>query len=557
MKKILILHLLLIFTTFLCAQDFHPSLTFPYEAFHFENYSPKWRYLSKDTTYVAPPYWDGFSHIFGVRTYWIAKDRLYVLYSTNGNRLLSGGFIECINIKTGSLVWKAAFNDKTQEFEEFPYFMQWVSPGKIRVYSTRAFEKSPPYLPFWLNGKLSIRTYDAEDGLLLSHFIADKNDSLAQVLSLPINIHSSLHSLSDNTLIYDIFGVENKNTLFLTRSNIDTLGHLLKKEDVSIPCTSCLKKYTDLTIISHPISEKQLFYFAHFGVADPFHIADSSSVVCGTIDSKLEYHPINLMDLPKAYFYNVEYNDSTYFVLRMRLILDSTHQKSFIRVYNYDGEVVQELPSYILGENNKKARQNKLYRLTDKTGTKQWYYAAQSRRYTVDSKLTKLVFYRLDNDQWIPVKSLNVLPKNHLVSIDVIHQLDNHDLLVQLTDTKKKRGNKDLGLPDTSSTWSYWIYLPGKDLGLSTSVDNLGERMSNSFSISPNPSQSNCSISFDRDFSGRILLLNTQSIVIKSWNKVKGDNITLHFGNIPAGMYHILPISDNGHNYSPKKILLE
>lgn len=235
-----------------------------YVAIDFEDITPEWRHLTIDSSIIGYTdttgirqtfYQDGMQHLLLDDGSFIHEGYLYSLVEIDIDRDVSGAVIEKIDLETGELMWQIVEDIRTAPYREQVFHAEVVD-GQLLVYGLRQEFLHSQDTSFGLFERALLgfyyrKTYDIDTGAKISEFTPPIDDSLAiGIVKLPKVTHNYF---SKDSLVnfFDKRNFEVGSGYNLTRSVIDTNGHLVGKED-----TVVVGRFSDRIILDAFIPEE-------------------------------------------------------------------------------------------------------------------------------------------------------------------------------------------------------------------------------------------------------------------------------------------------------------
>ncbi len=142
----------------------------PYEKIQLDGLNPIWYETFYDSS-VIDDRLDGYSHFRYISNLdpLVYQDRIYSGYKINDSEGISGGYIECRNLKSGELIWRDRFGLKDGGHVEIPRLMK-IEDEKLVVIGqiSRMDGINVDVLGGLIDLTLSTRIYNLKDGTLIS-----------------------------------------------------------------------------------------------------------------------------------------------------------------------------------------------------------------------------------------------------------------------------------------------------------------------------------------------------------------------------------------------------
>ncbi len=530
----------------------------PYQNFEFDDYQPKWKHVSLDSSsigrYVVSGedtlYNDGWSHISRAFNYsygLIVNNSTIISVFPTGLNFIEGGFIEKLDIETGNTVWNNYFDLRNNDRKEWPFYSYIGNDNKLEILGFRQLYDDPLPLPnpLWLGARLSNREYDSSTGVLNNFYFADEFNSqtcrMANSFSASPNVGTYLFPYQGG---YQY--IEHK----VIGGKIEISSKILNDSSYVITDTTYYVKY------HYPkIERSKLFHVNKDSLLFMLHSKKVNDNEPDSMEFKLYWFDRNFnkldsfnlsTDLPYSDNYDIM-STGNYSIIVSGIKNLQSNFVQFYSIFDFDGDLKETVywmdddnNPFLLGFPNAlklKYDKGSLFFSRDKQSGN-WY----------------LKIHKSDgNGSLTELKSLKVTPNNHEIDPISSYQLDNGDIILQCLDRNFDYYDK---LEDPTA--QVFIYFPAADLGLKTVVEDVFTGETKKMTLYPNPTSENLFVEFPSNFNGLIQITDVLGKIVLSKNIRNNSKITIDISKLTKGLYWLKAVEKEEKSiYRTQKFVVE
>jgi hypothetical protein len=520
-----------------------------YIPLEFENILPLWSHLTIDSTIIGYNdscglyqkfYPDGMEHLSFDGGSFVNGDYLYALTMSEIDREASGVIVDKVDLITGELIWQIKHDVRTEPYREGVIKAE-VIDDKFILYCVRediADSLSTSFTKF--NGRSGIyckRVYDLESGQLIDYYTPQDSDTLNAKLFW----YNENYILDNRIEVYgDIVGFTAGKGVYLTKTTIDTFGHL-----ISGPDTIYTGRFSDRSIFDRVFSrcgpqfalteEGHHLYIEQYA---PLPGVDLSfEAILTEFDEDFnEIRSVDLMTLGLGEFTQLVlsqvtddyimvtgckgFNSACSFCDPFFLYFD----REFNLLYNLDPD-----------NNGHDIRVHQTFNIIRQDNNN--YYIPYQQFNDVGQ--SKMLIYKSDENEEIELlKELTIKQTEWAGFPEVFLRLDNGDFLMKITHSCLIDGDKGSWHPE-------WFRFAAEDIELLSDVSDISDQLPD-IVLSPNPVSDILSIKSEVLLQGRLYIHDIHGRLHSSQEISRAYQHDVDVSTLGQGSYMMILEDDNG-----------
>ncbi len=539
-----------------------------YEPFGFENFQAVWQHTVIDTSIVGQLedvdpitgdsiWYDGFSHFNDLRYFRVAPvidgDKIVIVELNGGNYDCQGAFIQCLDSKSGKVLWQTAYDLRTENRNEYPERAYINKYGQLEVLGHRK-DNTYHVSFFWLHSLMTVRKYNINTGELEERTIVDENDTLAKRMIIPYSTFLANKAGSylfpyDDGYQYFIQAFGYTNNILDNDSHIidSTIIEYDKEPDIVL----------DRTFLTKDDNFKQIRFFS----SDYYDFPDDPDTF--GLSYSMYDRNFNLLkhkkfenEIKHCHDYYVSYVDQDYFVMtgiNYENFGDDTLKYVSYSTFDKNADLVEEFT--LKNDDGSPFRFNhKLYsgvvlKLKDEPGL---LIVASTKK---EDGFDYLVFFKSNGlGDYKKLKELKVTGKNHELILRDIMYLSNGEIMLKALDN-----NYDLvdnGYVMQADYATVYICFSTESLGIKTNTKDYVQKTS--IKIYPNPVSDNLKAEFPENFTGILEIVDESGKSVYK-QKVQNSQIqNIDVSDFASGVYYVKLINKIQKNiYSSKAFIVK
>jgi hypothetical protein len=531
-----------------------------YEPFQFENYKPMWVHAVIDSSIIGSfeeinwngdsIFYDGFSHFYTNDIYKVDPvfyhEKLIVTELNNGPAA-EGGFVQCIDIKTGNEIWNDYFDRRTDARKEYPRSAYINDHGQLEILGLRQNFKIPNTLPkpLWKHALMTIRKYNVESGELEERILTDENDPLAYKMITPFYLYVDawLHSyLVKNGTNYQYILENGKLNSYI----INDRSYVLDSSFVNFNT-----KYKEYSTRLFKVGQDKFFQLLYSGVENEANKKDSFELRYNLYNNKFELLKTKYLheQIKKAYKYLKLYVDNDYFIiLGEDYIVENGEAIPLITysLFDIDGNLIEEVT--LKDENGNPYAYNIQYGVAMKLPNEEGILIMVE---IVEDGINKLGIFKSDGKGNLKIqKKIKILSSDHNITPLDLYLTNENDILLKAVDVNSKLTNDQ-----NRGYATVYILFSAKDLDIKTSLQDItGLSVP---AIYPNPSSNTISISCEDNPAGSIEIIDRLGRVMYKEKSTCCEEKSIDISGFNSGLYFVRLIDESGKIVGKGKFVKE
>lgn len=507
--------------------------------FKFENNISKWSHKSAVEDFE--------NNIFAYRPLrpLIIGDDLYLTHNIQKEYFFSGNVTEKLDVNDGELLWKYFYlknTDRAREFAQRPYFEDNVL--KMMIFKEYKDGGNIYNGLIWQDAVMSQVTLDTYTGEKIDSIITDENDTLNQVLEMPVSVFTNILSTTflspyGNNFLYTnriVFG----GTVAYKYKLLDRQGHIISDTTVfEVDSTLGFKNinYISSKELSDSLTMVLKHYVFYGDPKTPFNVIFEFYDNRGNFSDNIDISA----SLDAAYQFNLDYADKNNFIVSAR---DSIWQR---------GNYFEQKRYYLFNA------KGKFLEKVSFGNEKKEKYLEISEPIVVDNKLffgvTRDVqgyqnLFFMKSDGFGVLETLKVLKVDDVkdkITIDNM-SLTSEGLLVNFS-------HSDISRPKKSYN-SVWMMFENKSIGLSTSTkDELSTELLD-VKFYPNPATDIIYLETEKNLDASIFIYDINGRLVLQDN-MNGFNKSISISTLLPGEYFVSFKTNNGSEIIRKGFVKE
>ncbi len=565
--------LLFILMNFLTIQSLDGQEKKIYEPFNFENYIPIWKHTVIDTSLAGKfkevnystgdsIFYDGFSHFYGTDIFQVDPvfyNNTIIVIEQFGSAIESqGAFIQCLNSKTGELIWESGYDLRNISQREYPSYAYINTSGQLEILGYREDSTVEPNpFGYWNHAKLTVRKYDPNTGELVERLIINEEDSLTADLwptspLLSLGVKSEIYPYSDNEYQYIILSDTLKS--FVLDSNSHIIDNVIYR--------NLIHKY-NVTVQTkmYRTSKKENIVLMYYLAQGSYNFADSSEFYIMKIDN--DNNLLSEKDIRQdlkltdnyTWLYNIFENDDyiTFVGEKHVDIGDTTVPLMIYTVFDSNGRKIEEITlmdengdPYLYGNYN--ARIGQVMKLKYEPGILIFVSELGADGYNY------LNIFKTDgNGDYTKLKHIKITGKNHSLGLTGGYFTPEGDVVLKVLDF-----NTDFTDYTNSSIYAtVYMAFSAEDLNIKTDTDDEALIYRN-LKLYPNPVKQILSIEFPDSFTGTLEIVDELGRKLKTQKVQNKVTQIIDVSNIKSGRYFINIMKDSGKTkYKTQSFVVE
>ena len=520
-----------------------------YVPMEFEELTPVWTHLSIDSTIIGYEdscgvyqtfYPDGTEHLSFDGGSFVHGDYLYSLTQSKIDHEASGVLIEKVDLKTGDLMWQQTHDVRTVPYREGVLEAQ-VVVDKLILHGVResiADSLSTNYARFsGRSGIYNKRIYDLDTGELLYTYTPENSDTLKRELVW----YTENYFFEDRIDVYsDITGFTEGKGVYLTKTVIDTLGHL-----ISGPDTIYTGRFSDRSIFDRVFSrcgpqfalteEGHHLYIEQYA---PLPGVDLSfEAILTEFDEDFnEIRSVDLMTLGLGEFTQLVLSQVTEDYIMIRGCKGFNSVCSWCDpFYLYFDREFNFLYKLDLDSNGHDIDLHRSFNIIRQDNNN--YYIPYQQFNDVGQ--SKMLIYKSDENEEIELlKELTIKQTEWAGFPEVFLRLDNGDFLMKITHSCLIDGDKGSWHPE-------WFRFAEEDIELISDVSDVSDQLPD-IVLSPNPVSDILSIKSEVLLQGRLYIHDIHGRLHSSQEISRAYQHDVDVSTLGQGSYMMILEDDNG-----------
>jgi len=391
-------------------------------------------------------------------------------------RFFAGHVTEKLNADDGSLLWKYHYlkgDDSKREYAKRPYL-------EDNLLKMMVFREKDVGGILWWDAVMSQVTLDTSTGTKIDSIVTNSNDTLNQILGMPITPYNYYLSTS---FLYPfgrkILYIQRKGLGFFIKYHykiLDKQGHVIN--DTVITRTDTTLSFQNVKYISSKeisdTSTMVLKHYIHFAnQKDPFSVKYEINDTHGEFSEEVDISN----SLESSYQFNLDFANIDFFIISARDSIfenGKLYEQKRFHMFNIKGELLETV---IFDKKTNESYFEISQPIVLKQEKKMFFCM------TKDIEGFQNLFFLMSNGngKLNTLKVLKMESEKDKIIVKMIHPINNKNLLINFShlDTEK----------DRKSYNSIWMLFENKSIGISTSINEELSAFLEEIYLYPNPAQ--------------------------------------------------------------------
>jgi hypothetical protein len=550
---------ILIFIIFIVNLNLYAQKWENYNIVEFEGYEPIWKHAVIDSSVLGnfnvisqgdTIYANGFSEFFAGEIFKVepvfVDDRL-IITELNGIISCRGGFVQCLDAKTGDVIWEDPFDRRFDARREFPVLGFINEEDQYQLVCHRENLSVPNNLPnpLWINSLITNRLYNIKTGTLDSRILADEKDYLSKKMLVPFMI---LSNGSSATYLFksESFQYILQNFYSLNSFIVDALGHVTDSTKIENKAKLKFVQTNRLFLIPG----NKLVNLLYATSVNPETQKDSFELIYRLYDRKLQLLKERELKVEPASSFSYSYVADDYIIIQgLDWLGDVSYPVPLLSFYLFDNEG-QKIEEIVLQDSGGTPFYYGSYAVALKLKNEKGLLIFIGEQ--GNDKFNYLTIIKTDgNGNYFVVKRLKINDKDHLLIPTHAYFTDEGNVLLRVHDNDLDYFDK-YQVPLMASVY---IMFSGEDIGIKTSaIETVGSK---DLDIFPNPASNSISISCENEKSGFIKIFDQLGRLVLKEMSVGCEEKSIDISALDTGLYFVRMTDNEGRIVGRGKFVKE